>query len=68
MFRYLTKHPDVVPGYKKEVKFFDGNYQKGVDWYRYNFPLIKEMDTPQTQTGANCSRLSYPFFMVTNTI
>ena len=42
LFRYLTKHPDVIPGYKKEVKFFDGNYQNGIDWYRYNFPLIKE--------------------------
>ena len=51
LFRYLTKHPDVIPGYKKEVKFFDGNYQNGIDWYRYNFPLIKEMDTPHTQTG-----------------
>ena len=51
LFRYLSQHPDVLPGYKKEVKFFDGHYQKGLDWYRYNFPLIKQMDDPNAQTG-----------------
>jgi hypothetical protein len=51
MFKYLTRHPNVLPGYKKEVKFFDGNFQRGFDWYRYNFPLTSEMSDPQAQTG-----------------
>jgi hypothetical protein len=51
LFRYLTQHPNVMPGYKKEVKFFDGNYQKGLDWYRFNFPFATQMIDPQAQTG-----------------
>ena len=51
LFRYLTRHPNVLAGYKKEVKFFDGNYQKGLDWYRFNFPLVSQMSDPQAQTG-----------------
>jgi hypothetical protein len=41
----------VIPGYKKEVKFFDGNHHKGLDWYRYNFPLKEEMRDPLAQAG-----------------
>jgi hypothetical protein len=51
LFRYLTRHPKVLPGYKKEVKFFDGRYAKGIDWYRYNFPLVSQMSDPHAQTG-----------------
>lgn len=51
LFKYLIQHPNVVPGYKKEVKFFDGNYHKGLDWYRYNFPLSAEMSDPARRTG-----------------
>ncbi len=51
LYQYLLTHPDVVPGYKKEVKFFDGNHHKGLDWYRYNFPLASEMSDPAKQTG-----------------
>lgn len=51
LYSYLLQHPNVVPGYKKEVKFFDGNHHKGLDWYRYNFPLKSEMSDPTKQTG-----------------
>lgn len=51
LYQYLTRHPNVLPGYKKEVKFFDGNYQKGLDWYRYNFPFESQMNDSQAQTG-----------------
>jgi hypothetical protein len=51
LFRYLTQHPNVLAGYKKEVKFFDGNYHKGLNWYRYNFPLISQMSDRLIQTG-----------------
>jgi hypothetical protein len=51
LFKYLLQHPNIIPGYKKEVKFFDGNHHKGIDWYRYNFPLMTQMSDPITQTG-----------------
>ena len=51
LYKYLLQHPDIVPGYKKEVKFFDGNHHKGLDWYRYNFPFKTQMSDPTAQTG-----------------
>jgi len=51
LFDYLLQHPKIIPGYKKEVKFFDGNFQRGLDWYRYNFPLSDQMSDPKAQSG-----------------
>jgi hypothetical protein len=61
LFNYLLQHPNIVPGYKKEVKFFDGNYHKGLDWYRYNFPLMTQMSDSMAQTGeASPSYIFHP--------
>jgi hypothetical protein len=38
---YLAAHPGVVPSKRKEVHFFDLNYEKGVDWYRSHFPIAR---------------------------
>jgi hypothetical protein len=39
LYRYLIEHPDIEPASRKEVHFFDGNYERGMDWYRAHFPL-----------------------------
>jgi hypothetical protein len=39
LYEYLVAHPQAGPAFKKEVHFFDRNWEKGVDWYRSNFPL-----------------------------
>lgn len=38
LYRYLTKHPRVVPAFRKEVHFFCKNFKKGLNWYREHFP------------------------------
>jgi hypothetical protein len=38
LYRYLAHHADVGPALRKEVHFFDLNYDRGVDWYRAHFP------------------------------
>ena len=39
LHKMLQTHPEVyVPKYRKEVHFFDENYEKGVDWYKKFFP------------------------------
>jgi len=38
LYRYLADHPDIGPALRKEVHFFDLNYERGVDWYRAHFP------------------------------
>lgn len=53
---YLSQHPQLTAGYKKEIHFFDGgldpkvdSYQKGQAWYRSHFPLGQDSgDTSKT--------------------
>ncbi|MCP5066841.1 MAG: sulfotransferase domain-containing protein [bacterium] len=43
--RYLRQHPCVVGACWKEVHFFDdrdGNYGRGLNWYRSHFPTRRE--------------------------
>ena len=35
-----TQHPQILKAAKKEVHFFDVQFQKGTRWYRSNFPLL----------------------------
>lgn len=37
LYRYLCKHPLVVEAARKEVHFFDHNYQEGFEWYARQF-------------------------------
>lgn len=37
---YLSKHPQVINPYKKELHFFNTNFAAGVDWYLAQFPPI----------------------------
>ena len=39
LYRWLTARPDVAPAWKKEVHYFDLNYDKSLRWYRAHFPL-----------------------------
>jgi hypothetical protein len=51
LHNYLMQHPNVVPSYKKEIKFFDSNYSRGERWYRSHFPYEDEMTDEQLITG-----------------
>jgi sulfotransferase family protein len=35
--RYLRPHPEVFMSARKELHFFDFNFDRGIDWYRANF-------------------------------
>jgi hypothetical protein len=39
LFNYLSMHPQVKNSYKKEVHYFDKNYDKPINWYKQYFPL-----------------------------
>lgn len=39
LYRYLGKHPQIVPSLRKEIEFFTWYYGKGLTWYRAHFPL-----------------------------
>lgn len=38
LYNYLIEHPNIAPASRKEVHFFDYNFQKGMAWYRGQFP------------------------------
>ena len=38
LYNYLIKHPSIAPVLKKEIHFFDLNFDKNVAWYRAHFP------------------------------
>lgn len=40
LYNYLTAHPGIAPAYRKEVSFFDYNFEKGAIWYRAHFPSL----------------------------
>jgi hypothetical protein len=52
LWRYLSAHPEVFPSAKKEVRYFDLQYDRGTRWYREWFPLER--------TLTRARRLFYP--------
>src|SRR5436853_6189243 len=40
LYDYMIQHPAILPAKKKEVHFFDLNFDKGLAWYRLNFPTV----------------------------
>jgi hypothetical protein len=58
LYQYLAMHPDVVKGKRKEPSFFtQGEFRKGVEWYRNLFP-----DTPKIKGEASTNYTKYPKF------
>lgn len=41
LFHYLDQHPDLDMSIDKEIHFFDIHFNKGLDWYRSQFPKVK---------------------------
>ena len=42
LFSYLTEHPQVLVPHKKEINFFNHNFELGVPWYLAHFPAIAD--------------------------
>ncbi len=50
LYRWLTSHPGVAPGLKKEVHYFDDHYHHSLRWYRAHFPVRNK----ERITGESC--------------
>jgi hypothetical protein len=42
LYQYLKLHPGVGGAARKEVGFFDLHFQRGLDWYRAQFPTERQ--------------------------
>lgn len=40
MYNFLIQHPSVMQAKKKEIHYFDHYYQKGLNWYKQQFPPL----------------------------
>lgn len=45
LYDQLSQHPNIVPAIFKETYYFNINYNKGLDWYRANFPILTGKDS-----------------------
>ncbi len=67
LFRYLVKHPNVLPAAKKEIHYFSHVYNVGYHtwgWYRGHFPLkitrAMHPHQPATVGEASANYISHP--------
>lgn len=51
LYKYLVQHPDVRSATKKEVHYFDTNYDKPLGWYRRHFPFRMALQATNALTG-----------------
>ena len=38
LYQYLSQHPNMEPSVVKEPRFFDMYFDRGINWYKMNFP------------------------------
>ncbi len=54
IYEYIVKHHQVIPALKKEIHFFNMNYEKGIDWYLSHFPFIPKDKSIITGEATPC--------------
>lgn len=64
LYNHLVKHPDIFPSYRKEVHYFDHNYQKGTNWYRAFFPKSSEKQAHEKLGKVFRTIDASPYYMV----
>lgn len=56
----MRQHPNVLRPSKKEVHFYDRNFDKGVRWYRAHFPLTWRIGKNDTCGEASPYYMAHP--------
>jgi hypothetical protein len=51
LYGLLTRHPHVERAASKELHYFDRNFEKGIEWYRSQFPLPRWKEKRRSITG-----------------
>jgi hypothetical protein len=60
LFHYLGQHPEVIRPFRKEVHFFDHNFEAGPRWYRAHFPLSRQLEDGRITFEASPLYLFHP--------
>lgn len=48
LYDQLVEHPQIEPAAVKEVHFFDDRFDRGIEWYRSQFPLANSRSHSRT--------------------
>lgn len=51
LYHLLRQHPDVEPSRRKEIHYFDVNFDRGIGWYKAHFPSGLREDGRGTISG-----------------
>ncbi|MGC9316408.1 MAG: sulfotransferase family protein [Armatimonadota bacterium] len=51
LYYNLTSHPQVLQAFRKQLRFFDRDFGRGLGWYRAHFPLRAEMARLRRELG-----------------
>ncbi|MBA3474643.1 MAG: sulfotransferase domain-containing protein [Rubrobacter sp.] len=60
LYDLLTRHPHVEHAALKELRYFDQNFDKGIEWYRSQFPPPEWKDGRRSITGEATPYLKHP--------
>lgn len=60
-FMNIIKHPQIYPPVKKETRFFNSNFEKGMSWYLANFPIKKFMKSSQITGEGTPAYMDYSY-------
>jgi hypothetical protein len=64
LYRNLCRHPSVLAARKKEIHFFDVQFDRGLAWYRSQFPSRLERRLLERRTGArSLTGEASPFYL-----
>lgn len=61
LYSYLIQHPQILPSNKKEIHYFDANYEMGTLWYRSHFPHQSKIKEGIITGEASPYYLFHPF-------
>lgn len=60
LFDALAAHAQILPSFRKEVHYFELHHRRGVDWYRANFPLVRQKAGERITGEATPNYLAHP--------
>jgi hypothetical protein len=60
LYKWITQHPQILPGAEKEIHFFDRNFLNGVSWYRLHFPTRRKLGSDRITGEATPYYLFHP--------
>lgn len=63
LYSYLLQHPQVLPAERKEVHFFDLNWERGERWYRSHLPTKGEMERASSPGRPAVTGEASPYYL-----